>query len=456
MAEAIKIKKGLDIKLKGKAGETFKGELKPEAFSVKPSDFHGMTPKMIVKEGDEVKVGSPLFYDKANPELKFVSPCSGIVEEVRRGDRRKVLEVRLKSDGKFESVPFDKTAPAQLSADEVKSKLLNAGFFAFFKQRPYDVVVNPNEQPRDIFISAFDSNPLAPSYDYALRDFAEELQLGVDAISKLTKGKVYITVSTNNSSSNFLKIKGAKVEICNITGPHPAGNVGVQIHHIAPINKGDVVWTINPYDVVTIGKAFKKGAIDFSKLVALTGSSVSESALGYYLTYPGAELKNILNLSESNVRVISGNVLTGDSVGKDGFLGARAQQITVIPEGDKNDEFLGWIMPRMNKFSTSRSYFSWLTNLINSKKEYVADTNVNGGKRAFIMSGEYDKVMPMDILPEFLVKAIMAKDIDKMEQLGIYEVAPEDFALCEYVCTSKIETQKVVREGLDFLRKELA
>ena len=453
MAESIKIKKGLDIKLKGKAAEIKSDALQSQFFSMRPDDFHGMTPKVAVKEGDAVKVGSVLFYDKANPDLKVVSPCSGTVEAVNRGERRKVLDIRLKSDGKFESVPFAKAQPSQLSSADVKKILLESGFFAFINQRPYDVVANPNDCPKAIFISALDSAPLAPSYDYVFGydQCREDLQRGVDALAKLTTGKVYVSTHKDSASRAFKELKN--VVITEFEGPHPAGNVGVQINHIDPINKGEVVWTVSPYDVLAIGKAFDKGAIDFSRLIALVGSSVSKPS--YYKTYPGAEIASVVKgqVSEENVRYISGNPLTGRQVSKDGFIGAFAHQITVIPEGNKNNEFLGWILPRLNKFSTSRSYCSWL---FGSKKEYVADTNLNGGERAFIMSGEYDAVFPMDILPEFLVKAIMDKDIDKMEQLGIYEVAPEDFALCEYVCTSKIETQRIVREGLDFLRKELA
>ncbi|MCQ2189041.1 MAG: Na(+)-translocating NADH-quinone reductase subunit A [Paludibacteraceae bacterium] len=452
MAESIKIKKGLDIKLKGKAEDTKEDALQSQFFSMRPDDFHGMTPKVAVKEGDAVKVGSVLFCDKANPELKVVSPCSGTVVAVNRGERRKVLDIRLESDGKFESVPFEKAEPSQLKSDDVKKRLLECGFFAFINQRPYDVVANPNDAPKAIFISGFDSAPLAPSYDYVFGydQCVEDLQRGVDALAKLTSGKVYVSTHKDSASRAFKELKN--VSLYEFEGPHPAGNVGVQIHHISPINKGEIVWTISPYDVLAIGKAFGKGSIDFSRLIALVGSSVEKPK--YYKTYPGAEIASVVKgqVKEENVRYISGNPLTGTQVGKDGFIGAFAHQITVIPEGNKNNEFLGWIMPRLSKFSTSRSYFSWLL----GDKEYVADTNVNGGKRAFIMSGEYDAVFPMDVLPEFLVKAIMDKDIDKMEQLGIYEVAPEDFALCEYVCTSKIETQKIVREGLDFLRKELA
>ncbi|MCQ2216902.1 MAG: Na(+)-translocating NADH-quinone reductase subunit A [Paludibacteraceae bacterium] len=451
MAELIRIKRGLDIKLKGKAGQIF-GKAEPATlFSIRPDDFQGIKPKVVVKDGDVVKAGTVIFQDKANPEMKFVSPVSGTVLEVKRGDRRKVLNISIQSDGAYASEPFKKVDPSTLSAADVKSLMLASGFWPFIKQRPYDIVADPNVAPKAIFISGFDTAPLAPEYDYILEGKLEEFQLGVNALAKLTTGKVHIGINIENASKVYKGTKG--VELHEFEGPHPTGNVGVQIHHVDPINKGEVVWCINPQDVVTIGTAFKKGAYDFSKIIILSGSCVKKPA--YYRTTYFAQLSNILadNVENpANARFISGNVLTGMQIAPDGFLGAYDSQVTVIPEG-KQSEFLGWIMPRLNKFSVNRSYFSWL---LGGSKEYVLDTNINGGERAFIMSGEYDRVFPMDILPEFLVKAIIAKDIDKMEQLGIYEVAPEDFALCEFVCSSKIETQRIVREGLDFLRKEMA
>lgn len=451
MSETIKIKKGLDINLKGKANEVYGKAQLPELFSVRPDDFHGIKPKTVVKEGDQVKVGSVLFYDKNNPDVKVCSPVSGEVVAVNRGERRKVLDISIKSDGAFTSEAFTKGKPKEMKADEVKSLLSNAGFLAFLKQRPYDVVANPNDKPKAIFISGFDTAPLAPNYDFIMVGREEEFQLGIDALSAITGVQINIGINIDQASKLYKKAKG--VQLYEFEGPHPAGNVGVQIHHVDPINKGDIVWTINPQDVAMIGKAFMTGSIDYSRSIVLAGSSVKTPA--YFKTVYGAAISMMVanNVEGDNVRYISGNPLTGTQISADGYLGAFDAQITVIPEGNKNNEFLGWIMPRLNKFSVNHSYFSWL---FGGNKEYDVDTNLNGGERAFIMSGEYDKVFPMDIYPEFLVKAIIAQDIDKMEQLGIYEVAPEDFALCEFVCTSKIETQRIVREGLDFLRKELA
>jgi Na+-transporting NADH:ubiquinone oxidoreductase subunit A len=450
MAEVINIKRGLDIKLQGKAKDIFTKADLPDLFAVCPDDFYGITPKVVVKDGEAVKVGSVLFHDKKNPDIIVVSPASGTILAVNRGEKRKVLTILIQSDGQFESVELTKTNLSEYNANQVKKFLLNAGFWPFIKQRPYDIVANPEDTPRAIFISGFDSAPLAPDYDFILVGKNEDFQMGIDILSKLVSEKIHVGINAERASKVFKSTKN--IEIHEFKGPHPAGNVGVQIHHISPINKGEIVWTINLQDVLAIGRSFRKASIDFSRCVALTGCAVKKPA--YYRLVYGASISHIVKdniIQDKKVRYISGNPLTGKRIDPDGYLGAYDSQVTVIPEGG-SFEFLGWIMPRLNKFSIHKSYFSWLT----KNKEYCLDTNLNGGKRAFIMSGEYDKVFPMDILPEFLVKAILARDIDKMEQLGIYEVSPEDFSLCEFVCTSKIETQQIVREGLDYLRKELA
>ncbi|MDR1730414.1 MAG: Na(+)-translocating NADH-quinone reductase subunit A [Prevotellaceae bacterium] len=449
MVKVIRIKRGLDIKLKGGAKDVFAKANPADLFAVKPTDFQGITPKVVVKEGENVKAGTVLFYDKKNPAIQVVSPVSGTVLAVNRGEKRKVLDIRIQSDGQFTSEPFEKAQPSDLSAEQIKERFTAGGFWSFIRQRPYDVVANPYDTPKAIFISGFDSAPLAPDYDFILVGKNEDFQLGINALAKLTAGKIHIGINTEYASKVFKETKG--VVIHEFRGKHPVGNVGVQIHHIAPVNKGEVVWTVNPQDVVTIGHAFRKGILDFSRSVVLCGCCVKNPA--YYKTVYGASVSTIVDgniINAGQARYISGNPLTGTQIAADGFLGAYDAQITVIPEGN-TQEFLGWIMPRLKKFSVNHSYFSWLT----PNKEYCLDTNLNGGERAFIMSGEYDKVFPMDILPEFLVKAILSKDITRMEQLGIYEVAPEDFALCEFVCTSKIETQRIVREGLDFLKKEM-
>jgi Na+-transporting NADH:ubiquinone oxidoreductase subunit A len=445
MSKTIKIKKGLNIKLKGNA-ELSVSEANATMYGIRPTDFHGLTPKLCVKDDDIVKAGTVLFYDKNHPEVKFTSPVSGKVVTVNRGERRRILEVEIESDGKFDSENFSAGGAPLSSRETIKQLLLDSGLWPFIIQRPFGIIAKPADTPRDIFISGFDSAPLAPDYDFALGNDLSAFQAGIDALAKLTDGKVYLGV---RSGSKLAQVKTAEVNFFD--GPHPAGNVGVQIHHIKPINKGDVVWTVNPQAVVFIGRLFTEGKLNLSKLVALTGSEVK--APKYVKTVVGAKVSSIVSgktAGECKERIISGNVLTGVTSELDDYLGFYHNQITVIPEGD-NYEFLGWAMPRFNKFSFSRAYFSWLT----PGKTYRADANLNGEERAYVMTGQYEKVLPMDVLPVHLIKSIMADDIDKMELLGIYEVIEEDLALCEYVCTSKIEVQYILRKGIDLIVKEL-
>lgn len=451
MAEVIKIKKGLDINLKGKASRSFGSVAIPAEFAVGPDDFEGVIPRLAVKPGDHVLVGSELFHDKENVGLKIVSPVSGEVVAVNRGDRRKLINVEIKSDGKFESAPFKAGNPNSMTMEQVTEQVFDAGFGAFIRRRPFDVTATPSEKPVNVFISTFDSAPLAADYSFTMAGRENDLQAGIDALKKMTGATVYLGLDAKKMEKNpFANLTG--VEIRYFDGPHPAGNVGVQINNVAPINKGDVVWTVKPETVAAIGKAFNEGVVDYSRSVAVVGSEVKVPC--YSKTIYGAKISSLIkgNINEgATVRIINGNPLTGTQVALDGFLGAFASQISVIPETTEPEMF-GWIMPRLNKFSANKTYFSWLT----GKKEYVADTNVYGGERAIIVSNEYDKVFPMDIYPEYLIKAIIAQNIDKMIDLGIYEVAPEDFALCEYVDTSKLKLQKIVRDGLNYLRKEEA
>lgn len=450
MANVIKLRKGLDINLKGKPANEVTTLPASDAYSLVPDDFTGVTPKVVVKEQVHVLAGEPLFIDKNHPEVKFVSPVSGVVTSVERGARRKVMNIIVAPDQEQQYADFGKKNLATLTGELVKAALLEAGLFAFMRQRPYDVIANPDDAPRAIFVSAFDSAPLAPDFELQLKGEEANFQTGLDALAKMAK--VYLGVSVSQKSAALTQAKNVTITVFD--GPHPAGNVGVQINHVAPINKGEVVWTIGAEAVIFIGRLFNEGKVNLTRTVALTGSEFVKPC--YVKMLLGAKLDNVFKghvTTGKNLRYISGNVLTGKQVNAEGsYLGAFHSQLTVIPEGNDVHEMFGWIMPRINDFSTSRSYFSWLQ----GKKEYVMDARVKGGERHMIMSGEYDSVFPMDIYPEYLVKAIIAGDIDKMEALGIYEVAPEDFALCEFVCSSKVEVQRIVREGLDALRAEMA
>lgn len=449
MSEVIKIKKGLDIQLAGKAEKVFGQAELPEFFAVKPADFHGVVPKMAIKVGDKVKAGTVLFFDKYRPEIKFVSPVSGELAAVNRGERRRILEVVVKADGADEKEQFGTANPADLSKEQVVEKLQAAGLWPFIRKRPYNVIANATESPKAFFISGFDSAPLAPDMDFILSGQEDALQAGINVVKRLCDN-VHIGVQNEAASKAFKNLKGVTVHA--FSGPHPAGNVGVQIHHTMPISKGEVVWVAQPQEIVAIGKLFTEGIYDANRIVVLAGSEVEKK--GYYRTKLGASISTLVKnnvKTEDKLRYISGNVLTGLQIDADGYLGAYHSQVTVIPEGDYY-EFMGWAMPGLNKFSMSHSFFSWLC----KKKEYRLNANMHGGHRSFVVSGQYEKVLPMDILPEFLFRAILVEDIDKMEQLGIYEVAEEDIALCEFVCTSKQSLQATLRKGIDLMIKELS
>ncbi len=442
MAETIRIKKGLDIPLKGMPSSSVTDDTKTTLFAICPDDFPGHTWKALVKAGDSISAGQPLLSDKATGLINLVSPVSGKVEEVHRGERRHIefISVSKQTDD----------APAKLAPSkdgrQIKEAMLASGLWAMMRQRPYDIVPAPDVEPRDIFVTAFDSAPLAPAL--LTKDLADWLEKGLEALTQLTKGKVYLGVKAGSG------IKSKAAVVYEFEGPHPAGNVGTQIAAIKPVNKGETVWTLDAATAARIGKLCATGQFDFSTVVAITGPGVKNPIM--LKTLVGASLSTLLAgrlIAESGLRIISGNVLTGKRVQPDGFLHFPYRQITVIEEGDKADEFMGWASIDPKKFSVKHSFPAFLRGL---SKPFDFDARIKGGRRAMILSGEYDKVFPFDIYPEYLLKAIIAGDIDRMEKLGIYEVAPEDFALPEFVDTSKIELQKIVRDGLDNLRKELS
>ena len=447
MANVIKLHKGLNINLKGRAAEQ-KIQLKSNGkYALMPDDFEGVTPKVVVKEGEKVQAGDALFVNKQYPEVKFASPVSGTVSAVVRGERRKVLCVKVDADAQQSFVDFGKKDVAKLDGKAVIDALLEAGIFGYVNQLPYAVSTNPSVMPKAIFVSALRDKPLAADFEFEVKGQEADFQTGITALSKIAK--TYLGVGVGSALEN---VKDAEVNIFD--GKCPAGNVGVQVNHIDPVNKGEVVWTIgDPTVVLFIGRLFNTGKVDLRRTVALCGSEIKNPA--YVDMLVGEELSTLLSNSydaQKSVRIINGNVLTGKTTTKEGFLGAHSSEITVIPEGNDADEVLGWILPRFNQFSVSRSYFSWLC----GKKSYALDARIKGGERHMIMSGEYDKVLPMDIYGEYLIKAIITGDIDRQEALGIYEVSPEDFALAEFVDSSKFELQRIVREGLNVLRKENA
>lgn len=446
MSKEIRIKKGKDINLVGAAAKSTAARTVSSSFAIKPTDFKNLVPKLVVKAGEEVLAGDVLFYDKTNESVKFTAPVSGEVAEIVRGERRAIQEVRIVADSEIKYKSFN--VPASLTSDSVKSLLLESGLWAYLVQRPYGRVANPNATPKAIHISCFDSAPLGVDYNYSLANDADAFAKGLEAIKTLTTGKVYLNLNGNAANADMFT-KASGVQINKFSGPHPAGLVGVQIHHLDPINKGDVVWTINPQHVVFIGRLFKTGNLDLTQNIAIAGSDISQPE--YMQTVVGVNVESLLasKLSGQNSRIISGNVLTGSNIGKTGYLGYFDHLITAIPEGDEY-EFMGWLIPTYARPTMSNSLP--ISKFL--KKQFVVNTNPHGEERAFVVTGQYEKVLPMDILPVHLLKAILAQDLEKMENLGIYEVIEEDMSLCEFVCTSKIDVQKILYDGLTLMEEE--
>jgi len=443
----IRIRKGLDIRLFGEARHKTI-EINPRTFASKPIDFPDVFPRLTVQEGDRVLAGSPLYNDKNREQVLFTSPVSGTVKEIRRGEERPILQGIVESGGEDQRVDFGKADPALLSREEIVAKLLESGIWPVLRQRPFNIIANPSVTPKAIFIPAFDTAPLAPDLNYLVEGEVEAFQAGVTALAKLTSGKVHLNVTAQPEPSPvFFHARG--VQLNRFSGPHPAGNVSAQVARLDPVNKGEAIWYLRPQEVLTIGRFFLTGTYDASRTFALTGPMVKEPA--YYKTLSGACIHDMVdrNILPGNPRFISGNVLTGARIDANGYAGFYDSQITVIPEGN-HSEFLGWAMPGWNKFSFYRQFFSFLF----PQKKYSLDTNLHGGHRSFVITGKYEKVFPFDIYPMQLLKAILAEDIDLMENLGIYEIDAEDFALIEFIDTSKTEIQALVRQGLDLVRKE--
>ena len=444
MSKNIKLCKGLDIKLVGKAEARLENAPMAKSYAVSPLDYENITPKLLVKVGDKVEAGSALFFDKNNPRILFTSPVSGVVSAINRGEKRKLLNIAIEPDAAqvYKQLTVVDVAKAERSA--VVEMLLESGLWTRIVERPYGIIANPDATPKAIFVSAFDSAPLAPDYNFVLSNEKAAIEAGMAVLARLTDGKVHL--SARKGDEGFMaEVKG--VEYHTFSGKHPVGNVGVQIHHIDRIAKGDIVWTVNIQDVAMIGRLVMTGKLDMSKTIAVAGSEVEKPC--YKRVIAGAAVESIVGKVKDGVRIISGDVLTGVATAKDGYLAANANMVTLIPEGDKY-EFMGWAMPRFHRFSVSGSYFSWLF----PKKSYNLDTNTNGEERPFVVTGLYEKYLPMDVYVSYLLKACLTKDLDKMENLGLYEVLPEDLALCEFVDPSKINMQQVLRDGINLMIKE--
>lgn len=452
MSNNIELKRGLNIPISGAAAPKTVKKIEPDIIAVKPADFKGLVPRLLVREGDKVMAGSPVMSDKQNADILFTSPVSGTVCGIIRGDKRKLLEIRIKADKVQEHLSFGVKNVSELNASQIKESLLQSGLWPAIIQRPYGVIADPTVEPKAIFVSAFSTVPLAADMEYVLGGEAADIQTGVDALAKLTKGGVHFSInSANYSSTPFHKIENVIQHV--FSGKHPAGNVGIQISHISPIQKGETVWTVSLLMLAAIGRLFSTGEYNLTRKVAVTGPKAIDPA--YVEAVPGMSMKEISSFydnSANDIRFISGDVLSGDNIGPEGFLGFFDNQVTLLHEGTERELF-GWAKPfRFKLFSSSRSYFSWLC----PKKKYEMDTNMHGGVRAFVFSDVYSKVLPMDIFPVYLAKACLAGDIDKMEKYGIYEVLPEDLALCEYIDPSKNDIQAIIEKGINLMIKEMA
>ena len=450
MSNNIYLKQGLDLPINGDAAQNTKKVIVPDVVAVKPTDFRGLVPKLLVREGDKVLAGTPVLADKMSQNILFASPVSGTVAEVVRGEKRKLLEVRIKADATQEYVDYGVKKVSAMTAEQIKTSLLEAGLWPAITQRPYGIIANPEDKPKAIFISAFTTAPLAANPEFAFAADMKHIQTAINALDKLTDGGIHLSLNSENCSGTpFHKLENTIQH--TFSGKHPAGNVGVQIHHVAPIRKGETVWTVSPLMLAAIGKLFDTGKYDVKRKIAVTGPKAIGPA--YVEGYPGISIKDIKDFYNAgeNLRFISGDVLTGTNIGAEGFLGFFDNQITILEEGDKY-ELLGWAKPCRSKlFSASRTYFSWLT----PNKKYDMDTNLHGGPRAFVMNDLYSKVLPMELYPVYLLKACLANDIDKMEKFGIYEILEEDLALCEYVCPSKIYIQQIITDGIALMLKEM-
>ncbi|MFT6815017.1 MAG: Na+-transporting NADH:ubiquinone oxidoreductase subunit A [Sphingobacteriales bacterium] len=448
MSKVVKLRKGFDIKLQGEAEKVFAKYEQPTTYAIKPADFNGILPKLLVEVDDKVKVGSPLFYHKDNEKMLFTSPVSGVVKAINRGDKRIVEGIVIEADKEMSYESFKTDGFIDFSREQVIEVLLKSGLWGFIKERPFDKIANPEITPKSIFVSAFDTSPLAADFDFIVHGNKEVFQAGLDVLGKLTTGAVNLNVNGREKPSEVFT-NAKNVIVNSVQGPHPAGNVGIQIHHIDPINKGQYVWTLNPQAVISIGRLFTTGKFNSEIIVALTGSEVKHRK--YHKTNIGACIDKMVkgNLKSEHVRYISGNVLTGSKISENGYLGFNDSQVTVIPEGDF-PEFFGWLKPGFDRPSNSRALLSSLP----IGKSFEANTNEHGELRAFVVTGEYEKVLPMDIYPVHLLKAILYEDIEEIEGLGIYEVAVEDLALCEFVCSSKFPVTQTLKKGLELIERE--
>jgi len=492
MSATITIRKGLDLPIAGQAELRLTDARDIDTYAIKPTDFVGLMPRLLVEEGTTVSKGDALFVDKQDERIRFTSPVDGKVKAIVRGEKRRLLEVVVEADCKssysagsdYKCEPTTEQTANKLpqTADEIKVVMLQCGLWPTLRQRPFGTVASPDDTPKAIFVSAFDSAPLAPDYDFVMQGREEWFKKGLEALAKLTEGKVHVCFKPGQKLAKsfldfFVPRNDAKrrLEIHHVKGPHPAGNIGTQIAYIDPINKGEVIWTMNIQDVAVLGELVTTGVYNPEKVIAVAGPQTANPH--YYRIAAGACVAPIIagqipnpdypaldpKTEASGSRIISGNILSGKQIAFDGFVGAYDSLLSILPEGDYYD-FMGWLMPGFKKFSFSRTFLSGFMpkstfkplgiDLPRFEKFWKFDTNTHGDERPLVFTGNFERVFPFDIYPTQLIKACIIGDIELMENLGIYEVEPEDFALCEFIDTSKTNIQAIVREALEKLRKE--
>lgn len=445
------LKKGYDINLEGEASRILDEETPVATFAVKPQNFVGMSPipKLLVEEGAEVKAGDPIFFDKKRPEIKYVAPVSGEVLKINRGEKRSIAEIVILADKEIKYRDLPEFDLDNCKRSDLVKYLLDTGAWTMIRQRPFDIVADPKDTPKAIFISTFDSAPLAPDLDYIVEGRGEAFQRGLDVLNHLTPGTVHLGMDAGSEEPPSSVFTGATgVQHNWFRGPHPSGNVGVQIHHTDPISANEKVWVLGVQDVITLGSVFTEGRFNTERIIALTGAEFKTTK--YIATFLGANIENFVkdNLESDNIRFVSGDVLSGKEIKADGFLNFYDDQITVLEEGNEYEMF-GWLLPLSPRPSISKTFPNGLFDL-----QFRANTNTHGEKRAFVVTGQYESMLPMDIYPQHLMKSILVNDYERMEGLGIYELSEEDLALCEFACTSKQPLQQILRTGLDMMRDQ--
>jgi Na+-transporting NADH:ubiquinone oxidoreductase subunit A len=451
----IKIKKGLDIPLAGAPKSTIADlPVSPEVAVYQ--EFDGLKAKLRVAEGDVVKRGTPLFSSKKLLDLNFCSPVAGTVKAIEFGERRALYRVIIATDAKSTAEEtFTKYPAGQLKAlarTESLAHLMKSGLLSLIRQRPFSRIANPEVTPKAIFVNGMNTAPFTPDLHVVVKGQEAAFQAGLDVLTTLTKGAVHLCLAHDATHASPAVTGAANVKIHTFSGPHPAGNTSVHIHHVDPMEPTDVVWTVKGVDVIRIGHLFLEGSYPHRHIISLAGPGVKEEARQYYRVTLGTSLSSVVEgrLVDGEQRIVNGHALAGDVLKADEHIRFAESSITVVSEG-REQFFMGWMAPGINKLSASRAYLSgWFGH----KRQWNLTSSLNGSYRSMVLTGLYDKVLPLNIMVDYLVRAVLANDTDEAIRLGILETAPEDFSLCSYICPSKTDIHGVIKKGLEDIEKE--